>query len=355
MKFVHIADMHFDIPFTTLNKKELGTVRRLEQRKILKQIVQYIQENQVEMLFIAGDLYEHDYVKQSTIEYINSLWKEIPNTNIYITPGNHDPFVKNSYYAKFSWNDNVHIFKETLEKVTDHGINIYGFGFQDFYRKEAKLEEIKLEHPEQVNILITHGSVDSGKEEDRQYNPMTKKELRSLGFDYIALGHIHKPSDEEEKNIVYPGSTMALGFDEPGMHGMIVGQIKDNKEITTEFIPLDTKEFIREKVEVDGVRSKEELIEKINNRSIEPNKYVEIILVGKREFEIDVYSIYPYLEKHNIIKIKDQTGMKIELEEIAKQSTLKGIFVKNMLEKMEEEGQNKEKIQKAIEIGLETM
>ena len=46
MKFVHIADMHFDIPFTSLNMNEgLGDIRRLEQRKIFKKIIDYIKNN----------------------------------------------------------------------------------------------------------------------------------------------------------------------------------------------------------------------------------------------------------------------------------------------------------------------
>lgn len=67
MKFVHIADMHFDSPFTSLGRIEgLSDIRRLEQRKIFKKIIEYIQENNIECLFISGDLYENDYVKQST-------------------------------------------------------------------------------------------------------------------------------------------------------------------------------------------------------------------------------------------------------------------------------------------------
>lgn len=116
MKFVHIADMHFDAPFTSLAKKDFGNKRRLEQRQIFKQIIGYIEQNEIDHLFISGDLYEHEYVKQSTIEYINNLFKEIPNTKIYIVPGNHDPKVLDSYYNKFNWNSNVYIFDEKLRK-----------------------------------------------------------------------------------------------------------------------------------------------------------------------------------------------------------------------------------------------
>jgi len=118
MKFVHIADIHFDSPFVNLSDKEtIGEIKRLEQRKVFKKVIDYIKENKIEFLFIAGDLYEHKYIRKSTIEYINKLFQEIPDTEIFISPGNHDPFTKNSYYNKFRWNDNVHIFNAKIEKI----------------------------------------------------------------------------------------------------------------------------------------------------------------------------------------------------------------------------------------------
>ena len=101
MKFVHIADVHLDMPFTVLSKNGLAEERRLDQRKIFNKMINYIKENNIDYLFIAGDLYENEYVRKSTIEYINNCFKEIPNTMVYITPGNHDPYLNNSYYNKY--------------------------------------------------------------------------------------------------------------------------------------------------------------------------------------------------------------------------------------------------------------
>ena len=113
MKFVHIADMHFDSPFINLSDKGiLGDLRRLQQRKIFKKVIEYIKQNNIEYLFISGDLYEHKYVKLSTIEYVNNLFKEIPNTKILISPGNHDPYIKDSYYNKFEFLKHQHIYRE---------------------------------------------------------------------------------------------------------------------------------------------------------------------------------------------------------------------------------------------------
>ena len=66
-----MADMHFDVPFTVLNNRNnLGEKRRLEQREALRKIINYIKNNNINYLFIAGDLYEHEYIRKSSIEFI---------------------------------------------------------------------------------------------------------------------------------------------------------------------------------------------------------------------------------------------------------------------------------------------
>ncbi len=216
MKFVHIADVHFDRPYSVLEGRNLSEQRRIELRNSFKKVIEYIKENSVEYLFICGDLYEHEYVKSSTIDYINKLFETIPMTKIYIIPGNHDPYIKNSYYFRNQWAKNVKIFKEEIEKVENENVCIYGFGFEDFYMKSSKYNEIKIEDNNKINILLAHGALEGSKNDEMLYNPMSKTILKTLGFDYIALGHIHKRSYNEEENqkVVYPGSLASLGFDE---------------------------------------------------------------------------------------------------------------------------------------------
>ena len=188
MNFVHIADMHFDATFSGLeNKKGIGDLRRLEQREAFKKMIDYIKENQIEFLFISGDLYEQEYIRKSTIEYINQLFKEIPNTNIYISPGNHDPYLQNSFYNKFSWSENVHIFTDKINKYETPEVDIYGYGFTDFYCKNSNIEEIEIKDPEKINILVVHGSIDGGQDENREYNPLSYRKLKESKFEYVAL------------------------------------------------------------------------------------------------------------------------------------------------------------------------
>lgn len=360
MKFVHIADMHFDSPFVNLSDKEgLGDLRRLEQRKAFKKIIEYIKQNNIEYFFISGDLYEQKYIKKSTIEYINNWFKEIPNTRVFIAPGNHDPYTKNSYYNQFYWNENVKIFTSKVEKVETDSANIYGYGFDDFYCKDSGVENINLDNAQKLNILVIHGTIDGGNAENTEYNPLSSKMLKEKGFDYVAMGHIHKLdyNTAENQRIVYPGSTISLGFDELGKHGMIVGELEKDK-INLQFIPLDETEFKLYELDVTDIISKEELIEKINELKIDGNNLIEVILTGKRNFEINKYEILKLISNEKIIKIKNNTKINYNLEQLANETTLKGLFAKNMLEKLNAENiteDEKKIIENAIEIGMEAL
>lgn len=259
-------------------------------------------------------------------------------------------------YRIYPWSENVTIFDSSLRIVETKEACIYGLGFDDFYCKTSQLEDIQIKNPDKINILVTHGSLDGDSDEYRQYRPMSRKELKKLGFDYIALGHIHKLDyqSEEGQNIVYPGSTVALGFDELGKHGAIVGNV-DKESVKLEFIAFDDREFIETNLEVTGIESKEELIEKINEISLDENNFYKIILVGKRNFEINPYSLYPFIQNPNIIKIKDETKMNIDIQKISEEVNLKGLFVKEILEDVKIGKIDSKISEKILELGLEVL
>ena len=348
MKFIHLADLHLDTKFESLNAIEgLPQKRRLEQRKALKKIIDYIKENEIEILFISGDLYEQKYIRKSSIEYVDNLFKEIPNTQIFISPGNHDPYVVNSFYA---------MHKDKIEKIDYKDMHIYGFGFTDFYCRESNIEEIEIKEPEDINILITHGSLDGGSDDLREYNPLRQTKLRKLGFDYIALGHIHKPYYNEEKNqkIVYPGSTVSLGFDELGEHGVIVGEIKKD-ELNLDFLKIDTREYVEKEIDISDFSSNEEIIEELQRLPLKEENLYKIILVGKRFFSIDLNEISKVIDIENIVKIRDYTIIGIDIEKLAEENNIKGAFIRRMIDRKNRENLNEDFIEKAIEIGLEVL
>ena len=130
------------------------------------------------------------------------------------------------------------------------------------------------------------------------YNPINLKELTAKGFDYVAIGHIHK------RDNIYPGSLISLGFDELGEHGFICGEIIDKKLYTT-FIKADEREFIEQDLDVSNMYSEDELVEKLNALDTKNNLY-KINLIGERNFNININ--LKIIQK-NIIKIKNNTTL----------------------------------------------
>lgn len=357
MKFLHMADMHFDAPFTVLNARgNLGEKRRLEQREIFKKMIDYVRENEIDYLLIAGDLYEHEYIRETTIKYINNLFKQIPKTKIYISPGNHDPNIQNSMYQTYQWSENVTIFDSKITIIENEDVDIHGFGFNDFYCKNSNIENIQIKNKEKINILLTHGTLEGGNITNFEYNPLNKNRLKQIGFDYIALGHIHllDYNNEEEQRVVYPGSMMALGFDECGKHGAIVGNV-DKQEAKLAFVEFDTKQFKELELDITKIESIEELIETINDIPTEENSFYKIILTGTRNFEINIYALYQFINRENIIKVKDRTKINIDIQKISEEANLKGLFIKEILNDIKDMKIEKEMSEKIIEIGLDIL
>lgn len=361
MRFIHMADIHFDSPFKVLtDKKDFGTERRLEQRESFKKAIDYISEQKIPFLFIAGDLYDQKYIRESTIEFINNLFKTIPDTKIFIAPGNHDPFLKNSFYNTYSWNNNVTVFDDKVKIIELEDVDIYGYGFTDFYCVNSEIEKIKIKNKNKINILITHGSLDASKTLDMQYNPINSNKLKEIGFDYVALGHIHKTNYLENKNnFIYSGSLISFGFDELGEHGILDVEIKNNlqenklnNKIKINFIKMDNREFKEKKVDISEINSEEELIEKINLINLENNNFYKIILEGTKNIEINTNKLCKSTQNQNILKIKDRTKDDFDIDKIATQNNLKGIFVRNMLDKLKDENLSKTQVRESIEIGL---
>lgn len=353
MRFIHIADMHFDAPFTALSaQEEMGDKRRLEQRQIFSKIIEYIKNEEIPYLFIAGDLYEHQYIRKTTIEYINNLFKSIPKTKIFISPGNHDPNLKNSYYNEFEWNENVYIFNSEIQKYEFEDVDIYGFGFEDFYCTESKIEEIQIENKEKLNILITHGTLNASQTLELQYNPINQNKIKKIGFDYVALGHIHKQIIEE--NIVYPGSPISFGFDELGEHGMLDVKLSKNN-LKIDFIKLDEKEYIEKNLDISEIYSEEELAEKINSIKIEKNKLYKIILIGDKNIEINKNKILKIINQKNILKIKDESKIAFDIEKIKKENNIKSYYLEEIEKISKEQIYTEEEIKQAIEIGLQIL
>ena len=187
------------------------------------------------------------------------------------------------------------------------------------------------------------------------YNPVLETKLNSLNFNYCAIGHIHKNNFNKHQKICYPGSTISLGFDEPGKHGMVVGELTQDNSLNLEFVPLDDREFEEIHLSVDDIYSEEMLIEKINALNLALPNFYKLNLIGNRNIEINTRKILRMVNANNLLKIKDCTKLNYNIEEIANQNNLKGYFVKEVIKQYKSGLCTEEEYQKALEIGLNSM
>ena len=345
MKFIHIADVHFGRPFDNIHNRKIENDLRTAQRNAFKKVIDIIKEEQIEFLFLSGDLFEQKYVEEETIKYIISLFESIKDTKIFISPGNHDPLIKSSPYNTFTWPENVYIFSGDLGIFEFGKICIYGFGFENYEMINSNVLPIPVDK-EKVNILITHGTLNGNS---LKYNDIKERDLKN--FDYVALGHIHIPKIDNSA-IIYPGSLVPLGFDELGKRGAIKGEIilndKENSTIEYQFLEISEKQFDVIEIDISKYNSIFEIEDSIR---LNENCYYKIKLIGTKNINVqDLIDIFS--KKENVIKVEDETRSKVNLEELLKQDNLKGIFIKKMLDEVNKNPNNKEKVYGAIDYVL---
>ena len=124
------------------------------------------------------------------------------------------------------------------------------------------------------------------------------------------------------------------------------------------FDELEPKEFYRAIFPAGELASHSEIdkqgkynaiaVELLPKEEDRKNNLYKIILTGKRFFPLNLDEIKKMVQTENIVKIKDKTKLGINIEQIANENNIKGIFVKNMLEKKEKEKLDDDFIEKAI-------
>lgn len=338
MKFIHIADLHLDTPLVSLrNNRSLIKKRRAEHKQIFKDVIKLAKEESVDFLFISGDFFEQKFVEKSTIDFIISSLELIPDVKVFISPGNHDPYIKNSPYMTYQWPQNVTIFHKEIQKVSCGDVDIYGFGFDEFELTENLLNGFHVEDESKINVLVTHGSLNAKS----KYNDVAQRNLEQ--FDYVALGHIHLP--KLDNKIVYPGALVACGFDECGEHGLVIGELaKDN--VTYEFRNMEYRHFTIIELDISEAKIPSDVLDTL---SLKDDIY-RVVLHGAKNLDIDELSEAIYALSENVCEVRDETHLPYDLEQIAGSRNLKGIFTRKMLAYLEENPHHEAEVMKAIEI-----
>ncbi|MEN9405761.1 MAG: hypothetical protein RLZ12_45, partial [Bacillota bacterium] len=228
--WLHTADLHLGQPVkgAFLSDPMLARQRMTDYLSTFERIIKMAQLHSPSFLFIAGDFLEHGYVNDTLLNFIKDLFQAIPFTQIFIAPGNHDPYRLDSCYRWESWPTNVHIFQDKWETHHFGDLTICGRGFSDF------IEPKFIPPPDILNkykFMVVHGTFIKNHE-TTDYFPLPAPLLTTLNYNYIAAGHIHKQDACRLKNSCrtlfnYPGSPEALNWKELGSRYITLGMLKN--------------------------------------------------------------------------------------------------------------------------------
>lgn len=308
MKFIHLADCHLGDRFNF--KSGLSNKIRENNRKSLENIL--INNKDVDFLLIAGDLYERSLFTLKDYRYLFGLIGDFGKDVFYVA-GNHDYLGEGNETIFKMKPDNLHIFSgENLEYYEINSIRIYGLSYRDRIYNGDFPHDIDLDSS-YFNILLAHASINAP---ESPYLNLNLDKLRNMGFDYVALGHIHKWEDFGD-NIYYAGSIEPSDFSDIYEYGYILydeGEISHTDSSIMKFydmsISFDNFEdeneivsYINSKLNAD----KENYLRLNVNRNVNSKKisneiktnYLEIKL-SKEETLYDLVNLYPnsLLEKY---------------------------------------------------------
>ena len=371
LKFLHFSDLHLDMPFSSLGPDiEKPSKRRKDLLEVFDRIIDLARHEKVDIILISGDFYEHYYVKKATIGYVNERFSELEHVKIIIVPGNHDPYISNSYYKGFRWSSNVYILSEDnpFIEFEDLGACVYGVGFKSFYEEKAVLNNLKPVDEMFINILLIHGTVDMNFKKSL-YNSVTSAELSLLGMDYIAAGHFHKRMDDiGSKGVIYnPGSPEPLGFDEEGEHGVFIGKIKRcgqyKKSLELTYRNTNKRIYKSLEIRVEASYSGKQILDRIKEVTSSINgqdTLVNLVVKGYVDphYRIDLNRIINELmDDFFYVSVEDLTLPEYDYEEIASGPGLKGAFARKMLKLINDAPLEKDKylLMKAFHYGLEAL
>ncbi len=261
MKFLHISDTHFGNLYKNL---DFEVSKKLREDRIMRfrYVVDYAINNKIDFIVHSGDFFDTVKIDYKDYIYIEDELKKLLKNKIdfYFIRGNHDK--KDGIL--FEELDNVYEFSNdevTIYEKGDYAIHGISHKYNDIRNPIEMIHKIE----NKKNILLLHSNVDGSK--NSNYMPTTLKELKSLDFDYIALGHIHKPT-EFTNNIIYSGSLSPVSKKDLGSRGFYEVEILNT--VVSKFIIINGIEFNREEITVNNVNELHEfLIEQNYNQILE--------------------------------------------------------------------------------------
>ena len=351
MRILHLADLHLG---KILQEQPLIE----DQKYMLEEIIKKVQEENIEIILISGDIYDRSIPQTDAVDmldyFLNKLIKDLKK-QVFMISGNHDSKERLGFGNKIFENDGLYIsskYEGQIKKVElqdEYGkLNIYLLPFIKPVEVKKYFEDEILSYDETIkkiiekenidetqrNIILTHQFVTCiGEEVER-----TDSETISLGgidnvdisnydkFDYVAIGHVHRPQRIGRDTARYAGTMLKYSFSEVNHKKTIpIIDFKEKGNINIKLVELIP---LRDMREIKGPI--EELIKKENYKNTNTEDYIKAIITN----EEPVYDAIGQIRKvyPNVLKLEIQNSKSSVSQNDEKEKELQNIKNKSEVE-----------------------
>jgi exonuclease SbcD len=266
-KFIHAADVHLDSPLRGLSKYESAPVESLRNacRKAFENLIDLAIEEKVAFVLLAGDLYDGEWKDYSTGIFLSRQMGRLGKNGIpvFAVAGNHD--AANRMTKALDVPSNMKILSarkvETI-RLDNCSVAIHGRSFGTQHIDKNIAVEYGAAEKGIFNIGLLHTSLD-GREGHAPYAPCKIDDLRSKGYQYWALGHVHKQEIVSvDPYIVFPGSIQGRHIRETGAKGCVLVTVEDGSVSEIEMCPLDVLRWVYCRVDLADASDMTEVLER---------------------------------------------------------------------------------------------
>jgi DNA repair protein SbcD/Mre11 len=258
-RFIHTADLHLDAPLRAiaLRDPDLAHQVGVASRTAFSRIVDLCLEEAVAFLLIAGDLWDGAYSSTKTPRFLKQELMRLHGGGIrcFIIRGNHDALARQT--GELELPGNTHLFggrpaTEDLD-IDGHRVAVHGLSFRDAHAPESLLSRYPAPKPGAFNIGMMHTSLNGSPGHDN-YAPCSVVELEAHGYDYWALGHIHRRAEHVGRaTIVMPGIPQGRDIGEAGPTSVTLVTVADDHTVTLEQRTVACLRFDRIMLDCNGM------------------------------------------------------------------------------------------------------
>ncbi len=266
--FIHAADLHIDSPLAGLGLKDKAVAERFARagRRAVEALVAETIASEAAFLIIAGDVFDGDWKDVGTglffVRAISALHRAgIP---VYIVKGNHD--ADSVMSRDLPYPETVHVFpsnKAVTQLLESQRVALHGRSFphrltNDFVQTYPARREGWL------NIGVLHTSLD-GTRGHEGYAPCSVSDLKSFGYDYWALGHIHAAEIvSRDPWIVFPGNLQGRSVRETGPKGAMRVTVEDGRIVDVTPLAFDGARWAHLEIDVGDIDNEADVLARID-------------------------------------------------------------------------------------------